>query len=54
MNKNTLKSIGAVLAGFITVFVLSVGTDLILKYVYEPKFGFSAFPFSSTDDAWIS
>ncbi len=34
MNKNTFKSIGAILAGFITVFVLSVGTDLALE-----KFG---------------
>jgi hypothetical protein len=30
MNKNTIKSIGAVLAGFITVFALSVVTDTIL------------------------
>ena len=28
---NTLKSIGAVLAGFITVVVLSTGTDFILE-----------------------
>jgi hypothetical protein len=31
MNKVTFKSIGAVIAGFITVFVLSVVTDLILE-----------------------
>ena len=31
MNKNTVKSIGAVLVGFITVFVLSVATDFILE-----------------------
>jgi hypothetical protein len=31
MEKNTFKSIGAVLAGFITVFVLSLGTDFALQ-----------------------
>lgn len=31
MKKNTLKSIGAVLAGFITVVILSTGTDFILE-----------------------
>ncbi|SRR5258706_6748815 len=31
MNKETFKSIGAILAGFITVFILSVVTDLILE-----------------------
>lgn len=31
MNKNTLKSIGAVLAGFVVILVLSIGTDAILK-----------------------
>lgn len=31
MNKDTLKSIGAVLAGFITVAVLSVVTDTVLE-----------------------
>ena len=31
MNKNILKSIGAVFAGFITVFVLSVITDVVLE-----------------------
>lgn len=31
MKKNTLKSIGAVLAGFVTVVVLSVGTDSVLE-----------------------
>jgi hypothetical protein len=30
MNKNTLKSIGAVLAGMVVVIVLSVGTDAVL------------------------
>ena len=45
MNKNTLKSIEAVLAGFITVFVLSVGTDFILE-----KLGF--FPPANEPDAY--
>ena len=31
MNKDTLKSIGAILAGFITVFILSIGTDAALE-----------------------
>lgn len=31
MNKKTLKSIGAVIAGFIIVFILSVVTDIILE-----------------------
>lgn len=31
MHKNTFKSIGAVLVGFITVFVLSVATDFVLE-----------------------
>jgi len=31
MNKNIFKSIGAVLAGFITGLVLSVGTDFVLE-----------------------
>ncbi len=31
MNKNTFKNIGAVLAGFVTVFVLSVATDMVLE-----------------------
>lgn len=31
MNKNTFKSIGAVLAGLITIIVLSNGTDTILE-----------------------
>ncbi len=31
MNKRNLKSVGAVLAGFIAVFILSVGTDAILE-----------------------
>jgi len=30
VNKNTLKSIGAVLAGFVAVVVLSLGTDVVL------------------------
>jgi hypothetical protein len=30
VNKNTLKSIGAVLAGFVAVVVLSLGTDMVL------------------------
>jgi multisubunit Na+/H+ antiporter MnhB subunit len=30
MNKNTLRSIGAVAAGFVAVFVLSLGTDVVL------------------------
>jgi hypothetical protein len=30
VNKNTLKSIGAVLAGFVAFFVLSLGTDVVL------------------------
>ena len=30
MNKNTLKGIGAVLAGVIAVVVLSLGTDMVL------------------------
>lgn len=40
MEKNTFKSIGAVLAGFITVFVLSLGTDFVLqKLGVFPGFG---------------
>jgi hypothetical protein len=31
MNKNTFKSIAAVLAGFVTDLVLSIGTDTILE-----------------------
>ena len=31
MNKNTLKSIGAIIAGFVTVFVFSAGTDFVLE-----------------------
>jgi hypothetical protein len=39
MNKETFKSIGAVLAGFITVFALSVVTDLVLEKlgVFPPQ-----------------
>ena len=33
MNKEKFKSIGAILAGFITVFVLSVATDLVLEKI---------------------
>jgi hypothetical protein len=33
MNKNLLKNIWAVVAGFFTVFILSVGTDLLLSAV---------------------
>ena len=33
MNKETFKSIGAILAGFIAVFVLSVLTDLVLEKI---------------------
>ncbi len=33
MNKKILKGIGAVIAGFLTVFVLSTVTDLILEAV---------------------
>ena len=47
MNKNTVKSIGAVLVGFITVFVLSVGTDLILE-----KLGF--FPPANKPEAYTA
>ncbi len=31
MQKNTLKSIGAILAGFTVVFILSVATDVVLE-----------------------
>lgn len=31
MTKNTFKSIGAVLAGFLAIVILSVGTDTILE-----------------------
>ena len=33
MNKNTFKSIGAILAGMITIVALSVGTDSVLESV---------------------
>jgi hypothetical protein len=33
MNKNLLKNIWAVVAGFFTVFILSVGTDLLLSVI---------------------
>lgn len=33
MTKTTLKSIGAILAGFIMVVVLSIGTDSVLESV---------------------
>ena len=45
MNKNIFKSIGAVLAGFIAVFVLSVGTDFVLE-----KIGF--FPPATKPEAY--
>ena len=45
MNKNIFKSIGAILAGFIAVFILSVVTDLILE-----KTGF--FPPQTQIHAW--
>jgi len=31
MNKNMLRSMGAILAAFVTVFVLSLGTDFLLE-----------------------
>jgi hypothetical protein len=31
MNTNTFKSIGAVLAAFVTVFALSIGTDFVME-----------------------
>ena len=31
MNKTRLKSIGAIVAGFVTVVVLSIGTDAVLQ-----------------------
>ena len=31
MNKNTFKSIGALLAGFMLIVLLSIGTDLLLE-----------------------
>jgi len=39
MNKNTLKSIGSVFAGFITVVILSVGTDFVLEtlHIFPPQ-----------------
>ena len=40
MNKNTLKSIGAVLAGFVAVVVLSLGTDAMMHAAgVFPQFG---------------
>jgi hypothetical protein len=33
MNKNVFKSIGAVVAGFLAIVILSVGTDTILEQV---------------------
>jgi surface polysaccharide O-acyltransferase-like enzyme len=40
MNKNTLKSVAAVLAGFIAVVVLSLGTDVVMHAVgVFPQFG---------------
>lgn len=43
MNKKLFKSIGAVLAGFVTVFVLSTVTDIILESLHifpSPDKGF--------------
>ena len=40
MNKSTLKSIGAILAGFIFVVVLSIATDLILTQTNRMKHPF--------------
>jgi uncharacterized MnhB-related membrane protein len=38
MNKNPLKSIGAVLAGFVVVVILSLSTDIVLHalHVFPP------------------
>lgn len=33
MNKNIFKSIGAIVAGFITVVILSIATDVILESI---------------------
>jgi hypothetical protein len=33
MNKNSLKSIGAILIGFIAGFILSIGTDIVLNKI---------------------
>lgn len=45
MNKNTFKSIGAVLGGIITIVVLSTVTDIVLE-----RNGFMAIPFLG--NAW--
>jgi hypothetical protein len=45
MNRKIFKSIGAVLAGFVTVFVLSVATDFVLE-----KIGF--FPPANEPEAY--
>jgi hypothetical protein len=39
MNKNSFKSIGSVFAGFVTVVILSVGTDLVLEtsHIFPPQ-----------------
>ena len=47
MNKNTFKSIGAVLTGFITVVILSIGTDFILESL-------SIFPPQSDPKAYLT
>jgi hypothetical protein len=47
MTKNALKSIGTVLAGFITVIVLSIGTDALLETI---KF----FPPQNEPDSYTS
>ncbi len=46
MNRNIFRSIGAILAGFITVFVLSVVTDLVLE-----KIGF--FPPATEPESYV-
>ena len=33
MNKNTVKSIGAIIAGFLIVVILSVGTDVLVESI---------------------
>jgi len=48
MNKNTFKSIGAVLAGVITIVALSVGTDFVLE-----KFGIFPAPDQGLFIPWM-
>lgn len=47
MNKNSLKSFGAVFAGFITVVILSVGTDFVLESL-------AIFPPQSNPKAYVT